>query len=418
VVSDTFCVLPWIHAATLTDGTVQLCCVSAGGSGVDLNESGLDEYWNCEYVRAARRRMLEGKSVVACERCYHDEAHGRRSQRMIENDVWSHRCGGEAISDLIGTTDADGTIDAPVQYIDLRLGNTCNMQCVMCQPRESSRWLPLARRLSELSQDRQQRREWHDKAGIVQSRFEWYRQPEFWSNLTRFAPGLRQIHLAGGEPFLIRQQAEFVKACCELGEAEHISLHYHTNATIFPEELVPYWAQFEQVFFMISIDGVDEVANYVRYPSDWERIVANVRRFDSLGENTLLQFHSTIHALNVYRLPELLEWADTAGLRNRKRFDSIQGFVGTGLVQNPIHQDIRVLPSGLKRLITHRVTDYIRSRPAGEPVDQLNSILGVLNSDDWSRRMRGLIHHTRLLDRIRGSDVLSTFPELAPYWQG
>jgi hypothetical protein len=31
--------------------------------------------------------------------------------------------------------------------------------------------------------------------------------------------------------------------------------------------------------------------------------------------------------------------------------------------------------------------------------------------------MRPLIHHTRLLDRIRGSDVLSTFPELAPYWQ-
>ena len=40
-----------------------------------------------------------------------------------------------------------------VQYIDLRLGNTCNMQCVMCQPRESSRWLPTARRLSELCQD-------------------------------------------------------------------------------------------------------------------------------------------------------------------------------------------------------------------------------------------------------------------------
>ena len=25
---------------------------------------------------------------------------------------------------------------------------------------------------------------------------------------------------------------------------------------------------------MIGIDGVSEVANYVRYPSDWERIVA------------------------------------------------------------------------------------------------------------------------------------------------
>src|SRR5947199_8682052 len=111
---------------------------------------------------------------------------------------------------------------------------------------------------------------------------------------------------------------------------------------------------------MHSIGGNDEVANYVRYPSDWERIVANLRRFDSLGENTLLQFHSTIHALNVYRFPELLEWADTADLRNRKRFDSIQGFVGTGLVQNPPHQDIRVPPPAPTRTITRPLTDHIR----------------------------------------------------------
>jgi hypothetical protein len=259
-------------------------------------------------------------------------------------------------------------------------------------------------------------REWSKKADIVQSRFEWYRHPEFWTSLTQFLPGLKQIHLAGGEPMLIKQQAEFVKACCELGEAGHISLHYHTNATIFPEALVPYWDQFEQVFFMISIDGVGDVANYVRYPSDWDRIVTNIRRFDSLGENALIQFHSTIHALNVYRLPELLKWADTAGFENRRRFDSIQGFVGTGLVHNPVHQDIRVLPHDFKRVITRRLTDYIETRPASEPVDQLNSVLGVLNSADWSRQMRRLTHHTTLLDRVRGTDVLSTFPELADYW--
>ena len=158
------------------------------------------------------------------------------------------------------------------------------------------------------------------------------------------------------------------------------------------------------------------MADYVRHPSDWEQIVANVRRFDALPDNAMTQFHCTVHALNVYRLPDVLEWADTAGLRNRDRFSSIQQFVGTGLVQTPAHQDIRVLPAELKRLVTHRLTDYMASRLVGEPPDELNSILVFMNSADRSRRMRQLIHHSQLLDRIHGSDVLATFPELAPFW--
>jgi len=418
MVSETFCVLPWIHAATLTDGTAQLCCVS-GPSDVNLGEHTLAEYWNSEYVRDARLRMLAGQRLAACENCYREELHGRRSHRVVENGTWSHRGGEQAISDLLERTAADGTLDAPIQYLDLRLGNTCNMQCVMCQPRESSRWLPLARRLSELSaaaQEWEMAAGWEFQAGIDQRRFAWYRRPEFWTSLRSLLPDLRRVIFAGGEPLLIRQQAEFVKACCELDEAHHISLQYNTNGTVFPEDLVPYWEQFEQVYFIVSIDGVGEVANYVRHPSDWQQIVANIARIDRLGDNTLMQFHSTVHALNVYRLPEVLEWADTAGLRNRAQFGSIQGFVGTGLVHTPVYQDIRVLGADLKRTITGKLTDYIESRPAAEPVDQLAGIVAFMNSEDRSGRMRHLVHHCATLDRIRGSDVLRTFPELAPHW--
>jgi MoaA/NifB/PqqE/SkfB family radical SAM enzyme len=330
--------------------------------------------------------------------------------------VWQRRCGEEAISELVGRTAADGTLDAPIQYIDLRLGNTCNMQCVMCQPRESSRWLPLARRLSDLSEDRELADEWGFKAGIDRDRFGWYRNPEFWSNVKSFLPDVREIIFAGGEPLLIKQQSEFVKACCEMGEAEHIALRYHTNGTIFPEEMVAYWERFDHVHFMVSIDGIGDVADYVRHPSDWEQIVTNIRRFDGLGQNTLTSFNSTVHALNVFRLPEVLEWADSGGLQNRSRFSSIQDFVGTGLVHTPIHQDIRVLHADFKHVVTRRLTDYIEARPAGEAVDQLTAILAFMNSEDRSELMPKLVEYTTMLDRIRGSEVLDTFPELAPYW--
>jgi hypothetical protein len=414
--SETFCVLPWVHAATLTDGSVQLCCVSGGGSGVNLNDGTLSDYWHSEYVKDARRRMLAGRKVKACRRCYLEEALGRRSHRIVENEAWQAKVGADAIEELVGRTAADGDLDAPPQYIDLRLGNTCNMQCVMCQPRESSRWLPTARKLSQLFEGGELKDTWDFKSSIDAGRFEWYRNPEFWSNLETFLPHVKELVIAGGEPFLIKEQFAFVKACCETGEANHIWLRYHTNGTIFPEELVPYWEQFQRVHFMVSIDGTGEVADYVRHPSDWEQIDANVRRLDGLGENSLTSFHFTTHALNVYRLPDVLDWAGGSGLRNGERVANLQDLVHPGLVHHPAYMSIRVLPADYKQVVTDRIEEYMRTRLAGQAVDKLEAILAFMNSEDQSERMPSLVEYTSTLDGIRGSDVLRTLPELEPYW--
>src|SRR5580765_3613243 len=130
--------------------------------------------------------MLAGEQLKICARCYEEESHGYKSLRLIENKAWEQRCGKKAIRELIGKTVADGTLNASLQYIDLRLGNTCNMQCIMCRPRESSRWVAAARTLSALSQDPQLRDEWSFRARINGSRFEWYRNSAFWANLKSF----------------------------------------------------------------------------------------------------------------------------------------------------------------------------------------------------------------------------------------
>jgi MoaA/NifB/PqqE/SkfB family radical SAM enzyme len=414
--SETFCVLPWIHAATRTDGSVQLCSVSGGGSGVNLNEHTLSDYWRSDYVKEARRSMLAGRQVEACQRCYREEAHGRRSHRLVENDAWRDRCGEDVIQRLIDGTAEDGALETPVQYIDLRLGNTCNMQCVMCQPRESSRWLPTARKLSRLCGDQELAENWGSKSDIDTGRFEWYRNADFWANLETFLPHVKQLILAGGEPFLIKEQFAFVKACCEVGQAGHIRLRYHTNASIFPEEMIPYWEQFEKVHFMLSIDGVGAVADYVRHPSNWDQIEANVRRFDALGENTVTSFNSTTHAFNIYRLPELLDWASSSGLRNRASFPNLQEFVHVSLVHHPPYQSIRVLPADYKQIVTERIADYMRTRLTGQAVDQVAAALSFMNSEDHSELMPRLVEYTTTLDGIRGVDVFRTLPELKPYW--
>ncbi len=416
VPSKTFCVLPWVHAATLTDGSVQLGCVSGGGSGVNLHEHTLGEYWNSDYVKDARQRMLAGVEVKACRTCYREEAHGYKSHRIVENEVWQERWGKDEIQRLINTTAADGSLDTAIQYLDLRLGNTCNMECVMCHPRESSRWVLAAQKLSELFQDKELKNAWRFRSLMGKSRFEWYRNTAFWANLKTFLPYMKEIILAGGEPFLIKEQFSLVKACCEAGEAHHIRLRYHTNGTVFPAEMVPYWEQFEGVHFFVSIDGIGKVANYVRYPSEWKEIQNNIHRFDALGKNTITNFHFTAHALNIHCLPEVFEWADASGLRNRKDFADVQEYVSTSLVHRPAYQNVRVLPVDCKRVITEKIGAYVEERLNGQNVDKLMAILNFMNSDDHSHKMRSLVEYTKMLDISRNTDFLDTFPELAPYW--
>jgi len=170
------------------------------------------------------------------------------------------------------------------------------------------------------------------------------------------------------------------------------------------------------VHFFISLDGIGEVANYVRYPSDWGEIEDNIRRFDNLGENSITNFHFTTHALNIYRIPQVFHWADGSGLRNRKRFRHIQEYVCASLVHDPAYQNIRVLPGDYERVITDKIEQYMAKRMSGQHTDKLTAILDFMNSEDHSKRMPSLVEYTKMLDKNRGTDFPRIFPELAPYW--
>jgi len=413
--SKTLCVLPWLHAATLPDGTVQLCCVSSEGSGINVNTQTLADYWHSDYVKDVRRRMLDGQKVAACRNCYAEEANGCRSHRLVENRVWSERLGATAVDELLGQTGSDGALDAPLQYIDLRLGNTCNLQCVMCQPRESSRWLPAAQKLIPLCRDGALKDQLASAATIEQSSFEWSKTGAFWEHLRSFLPGVKEIILAGGEPFLVKEQFEFVKACCGLNEAHHIRLRYHTNATVFPSAMVPYWKQFERVHFLVSVDGIGDVANYVRYPSNWPEIDKHIHHFDEVGANTFTSFLFTAHALNVWHLPDVFAWADRSSFRTRKWFENLQDYVSVGLVHNPSYQHVGVLPASYKRIVRERLETCMANELAGQRTEKVRSLVAVMDETDGSARLPDLAEYVRLLDATRGTSLARTLPELAAY---
>ncbi|MEM7646802.1 MAG: twitch domain-containing radical SAM protein, partial [Pseudomonadota bacterium] len=273
--SKHFCILPFIHGATLTDGHMPLCCVSEGTSSLNLNKETFSDHWNSKALTNVRKKLMKDQPIKDCRRCYEEEKNGYRSHRVIENKAWIEKLGSKAIDGIL--EDFEEKEIAGVIAIDLRLGNTCNLQCVMCQPRESSKWNGAAKKFIGELRDQSLVKEWNYKRNIKVENFEWYRNSIFWENLKSFLPTLREIIIGGGEPMLIKEHLQFIKECTESGEAAHIHLRYHTNMTVFPEEMVPYWEKFERVEFFSSIDGMEDVGHYVRYPAQWDKVENNVQ---------------------------------------------------------------------------------------------------------------------------------------------
>jgi hypothetical protein len=145
--SQTFCALPWIHLATRPNGDARLCCVTnASGAesgdhtvGLVKNIDGkpanfgrdlpLDAF-NNDYMKNVRLTMLEGKVPASCTKCFEEESNNVVSKRMWEMYEWLRE--GLDIEKLVKETSEDGTVPPVVRYLDLRLGHTCNLKCVMC----------------------------------------------------------------------------------------------------------------------------------------------------------------------------------------------------------------------------------------------------------------------------------------------
>ena len=136
-ISESFCILPWIHMATYTDGRALLCCV-AKASDQKLIEKNVSEIWNSDEWKRARRHLLEGKKIPQCSYCWKEEDAGIRSHRFNQNYIWYKELGEEYIRDLISKTEPNGRLSEDLITFDFRLGNTCNLQCVMCRPKDLS----------------------------------------------------------------------------------------------------------------------------------------------------------------------------------------------------------------------------------------------------------------------------------------
>jgi len=430
MISKTFCPLPWIHLATRPNGDVRVCCTAnASGAGendskevglvtnngvtMNLQTSTLTEVWNSDYMKSTRLQMLNNEIPNSCTKCFEEESSGIVSKRQWETVVWKERLD---IKPIVDSTTVDGSLPVNIPYFDLRLGNMCQLKCVMCSPHDSSSWIKEWKlqypkyKTVELKTDQR----WDSNFDYT-----WYQKSTFLEDMRSNAYNIRELYFAGGEPLLIPEHYKILEFMVETGAAKLCVLRYNSNGLELPEKLFELWNHFKEVKFNFSVDAVGERNDYIRYPSKWSNVVANLERLDDTPNNITVNIACAVQILNVLTIPDLVHWKESRNFKKINLPPYGAGLIGTHLVYLPSYLNVRVLPKHLKDKVVKQV-DYFcsqkinnnefMSNPYG--LKRWQGLVHYMMAEDWSNKIPTLLDYLNVCDDTRGSNFKETFPEL------
>ena len=391
---DKFCVLPWVSLETSPIGTVRPCClaenelVDDNGNKFDLSTASFSGIQTSNSMQRLRQEFIDKKQPQTCRKCFREERAGRTSKRMHTLDRLKHML-----------PDQEWTVDAkPLMFLDLKLGNICNLKCRICGSWSSSTFATEELQWLRYNEDRKDN---HHYRMLQQGA--WPREnPTFWTEIEKVSEQIQYIEFTGGEPFMIREHFNMLQGLVDRGIAGSIEIHYNTNGTQWPEHAEAIWQHFKLVEIAFSIDDVGERFEYQRSNAVWAEVEANIVKFKELrnrNTNIQLQVCSTVNVFNVYYLEELAGWISQQG------FD----YIYWNMMHEAYYFSINTLPETAKQAIADQLmTAQVDSRTRVEfdrIVDFMNNGVSL---DGNVLRMR-----VADLDRKREQNLAQVEPEFA-----
>lgn len=375
-ISKTFCSYPWTHSYQGCQYERKLCCI-----GDDIQEhqkTETEDFWNSEYMKTVRKKMLRGEKVAECRACYKNEELGISSLRQESNealDMGSNGTasveGSEKLKRFIIDTKMDGTYTGKPTYYDYRTIH-CNLQCVSCGGIYSSTWQNLNKEMWGTKHTFRPDYEYEDRMademieGLNEKRID-------------------NIYWAGGEPFMQPLHWKVIEHMVELQKdpsyekyVTDIKMHYNTNLTKreWKKQNIAEMLQPFQPSIQASLDGTHETLEYTRDGAKWADIEKHWKEYHSLlNSNQQMGVATVTSAPVLFDIERFIEFYGPYDPflhphYNFVRLDEISSLSG--------FLDIRLYPEDL-------------FYPAVEKVKREMKASGLRGSDKWIQVMDGYI---------------------------
>jgi len=391
--TEKFCVLPWISLEASPIGTVRPCCLADdeilddSGEKFSLSTATFDSIQRSRSMQGLRQQFLRNEQPQTCRKCWREESAGRTSKRMHTLDRLKHILGEQTWT----------AAAKPLMFLDLKLGNICNLKCRICGSWSSSQFA--SEEIAFLPQDQKKSSYAYQmlKAGA------WPQENQsFWAEIDRHLQDIRYIEFTGGEPFMIQEHFDMLQGIVDRGIAHQVEIHYNTNGTQFPQQAVDIWRHFKTVEIALSLDDLMDRFEYQRSNARWGEVLTNLTKFRTLRDNyhnIQLQCCATVNIFNVRYIDQLAVWLAQQG------FD----FVYWNMMHDAWYFSIACLPADAKlALTTHLLTAPIPPQYIEEFARIIDFMNNGASTDGFMTRMK-----IQDLDRKRNTNFAQICPEMA-----
>jgi sulfatase maturation enzyme AslB (radical SAM superfamily) len=216
---------------------------------------------------------------------------------------------------------------------------------------------------------------------------------------------VKSIYLAGGEPLLEENNVKLLNYLIEHNLTPE--LNYNTNLTTITFKKLNYfelWKHFPKLELTVSVDGYKEVNDYVRFGSNYDRLIENIKTIKENVPHARIVINTVASNMSMHSLPELGK--DLIG----------QGFVDDmmfSICHFPKIYDPTVLTNETKQEITKIFEDYViwlKSQTNANNsfiygfIDKCIGLVDYMNSEDNSALLSDTKNTLSIQDKFRNTD--------------
>jgi len=369
----TICVLPWIHTAITQNKQVKPCCTAPDLTLGSIEENTISYIDNDVPMQTLRQQMLDGVRPECCSTCFLREEAGTTSPRMNFNKEYY-----DDFTKIIK--------EEPVskKYLEVNFSNLCNARCRMCNPQSSTRWYADAASLQHL-----------DYYNFIASGS---KDVDF-ANLDVNWKELDLIKILGGEPFLTPDNEKIIDYISTKSNPKNVRLEIFTNSSIFPnEKLIEQLKEFKEVEINLSIDGLNDTYNYIRWPLIFDDIIPVAQKWIDVDiPNKQIGVQFLVQVDNILQVVEFDKFFKILG-----EFDgnTSKMYIHYNIISRPEH----LLPRNAKDDDKVKAIAYLEEYLLKEQklqrrdVTKFNAIIQELKREPAEKDLKQLVEFNKILD--------------------
>lgn len=351
--SNNFCALPFGHTNIGTQGEFEVCCYHSTPQEyrININNKRIDHWLDSQYLQQVQKSFIDNQRHPGCNACWQREDLNLTSIRQRTAREYQ----------ILGV---NKNTTYPVN-IEIQLGNLCNLKCLMCNENWSSSILAENIKL-KINNSQQKDFRWTD-TGI--------------QNLKDIiSRGVRVLNIRGGEPFYNKDFLKIIESLPE-DSCQNTILHITTNGTQWNEQWANALKKFRLVRMMFSVDAIDDLYEYIRFPGQWNQTQSNIDKIIQ-GKNIKPLIHCTVQNLNIGSIGKLIQWCQEKNLY--LQFEQLTDPSWLELTNLPKPLKLKAIEH-LSNISIHTLSDHLKQQIGSYYAQLTESLQKSDNLELWNQ---------------------------------